>query len=445
MQLYHLNLYPALANNYLKLNQLGSALLYAYKGLEYAKKDQARAYISSASTLISTIYQQMNEISLAIKYAKEGLTIAETIQRWDHAYNASEQLSTLYSDQGNYYEAFQYMTKYTQYKDSVIDEKKIREIEQIKYRYQISEAETRNKLLIAQQEKQEANLAVQEGIILRQRIAGIGVLVIISLLCMFSLIFYRSYRKQQKINQQLEQLNQVKNKIFSVISHDLRGPVDTLYQILTIHKSRGQFRESLGREYEYLYDKVGQTTTLLQNLLKWAKQQLNGDDIEHQHIQLHSEILNIIDLFDVQINTKNLSIIVEVSPSLVVYNNIHGFRHVLQNLLSNAIKFSEPYGSIDITARDHSDHIQLSVSDSGIGIPLERHAQIFQLNTYSQPGTLLESGVGLGLILCKEYIEQMGGEIWFDSDAGKGSTFHFTVPGHDTSISHNHQFVKEMN
>ncbi|MCU0391815.1 MAG: ATP-binding protein, partial [Thermoflexibacter sp.] len=231
----------------------------------------------------------------------------------------------------------------------------------------------------------------------------------------------------QKQNQALDEANKTKNKLFSIIAHDLRNPVAALRNAVDIldpnilNSSELEFiKAELNRQFK------GMDFTL-SNLLTWAKTQMEEEKLMRENINLTALIAGNEDLYLAMFKEKSLHFVNKVPPDMLVYANIDYLRFILRNLINNAIKFSEIGGTITITASQRVGDIVIAVKDTGVGIGKERQENLFKGNQVTE-GTAGEKGTGLGLVLCKEFVEKNGGKIWVESEIGKGSTFYFTLP-----------------
>lgn len=234
-----------------------------------------------------------------------------------------------------------------------------------------------------------------------------------------------------KLNKELNELNASKDKFFSIIAHDLKNPFNIIIgfsEILKDELEAGEF--SKGEEYaNFINDSAVQTLRLLENLLEWAKSQSGK-------IVFKPEPLNLFEICDEEINLlndlaagKSIEIRMSVSNELMIIADRNMLKTILRNLISNAIKFTHKNGTVEIKAISKKDCTEISVSDNGIGMTKEGASKLFHLDSnISSPGTENEKGTGLGLLLCKDFIEKHGGQIWVDSEPGRGSTFSILIP-----------------
>ncbi len=244
------------------------------------------------------------------------------------------------------------------------------------------------------------------------------------------LVLNRTQRIENQ-NIQLEKLNATKDRFFSIIAHDLRGPVGNLATSLGL-LTDGFEKLNEKTKFELLKDlktSSDKTYHLLENLLIWSKIQRNIIHFEPNNILLHELVTESVDLLKPNAKHKQIKISPQIPEKLEVYVDIYMMDTVMRNLLGNAIKFTAKDGKIEISAKPVNGKVEIAISDTGVGIKQENLDKLFLIehNCYTL-GTNGEKGSGLGLILCKEFIEKHEGEIKVKSTVGKGSSFIFTVP-----------------
>jgi len=175
-------------------------------------------------------------------------------------------------------------------------------------------------------------------------------------------------------------------------------------------------------------DTVNAATTLLENLLGWAKNQIQGVEVKAVEVELSQLIEENFGMVKYQAEKKGISLSNLVEQSFRVLADEEMTNLVIRNLLSNALKFTPSGGAVQVSARLNGQYVGVTVKDTGVGIPEENRKKIFSTDAFTTHGTAREKGSGLGLNLCKEFIEKMGGELWFESQQGNGTTFFFTLP-----------------
>lgn len=235
----------------------------------------------------------------------------------------------------------------------------------------------------------------------------------------------------KKSEKKLKELNATKDKFFSIIAHDLRTPFNNIlgFSELLIETTKDSEIAESKMYSEIINSSAKNTLVLLDNLLNWAKSQTGQIKFNPKKTNLSSTIQEILEAFISTAKIKNISLKYIQSNDIEVYIDQNMLKTVLRNLISNSIKFTNLNGKITVYAVQNQNDVEITVSDNGIGMAKETKNKLFKIDTnITTPGTASETGSGLGLILCKEFIEKQGGKIWVESELGKGSNFKFTFP-----------------
>jgi signal transduction histidine kinase len=226
----------------------------------------------------------------------------------------------------------------------------------------------------------------------------------------------------------LTELNQLKNKLFSIIAHDLKTPMYALRNLFNhMHLNEMPVKE-MKALLPGIVNEMNYTTNLMENLLQWAKSQMENSSLQPEVLDIETMISRVLQLLHWQASNKRIHLEAQIEEPLFCYADKEMVNLVLRNLLSNAIKFTPENGHVRVGAREHSSCIEIFVQDDGIGISTERQTQLFGDMFYTTRGTNSETGTGLGLKLCKDFLEKNGGRIAVQSQPGKGSTFTVTLP-----------------
>jgi signal transduction histidine kinase len=228
--------------------------------------------------------------------------------------------------------------------------------------------------------------------------------------------------------QQLTELNSLKNKLFSVIAHDLKAPLYALRNLFRNVQLYDLPGDEIKRLVPEVINELTYTTGLMENLLQWAKSQMQAESVRPQLLDIAGISREVLLLLRLQAEAKKIYIDSRIEQPVFVYADKDMVNLVLRNLLSNAIKFTPMEGCIYLEARELRSCIEISVQDTGMGISQEGLQRLMAQNYYSTRGTGGEAGTGLGLMLCKEFLSRNGGEMNIRSEPGKGSTFSFTLP-----------------
>ncbi|TGD82661.1 tetratricopeptide repeat-containing sensor histidine kinase [Hymenobacter wooponensis] len=333
--------------------------------------------------------------------------------------------------------ALQALQRYVALQDSALVEQRENQIAELQLRYESEKKEREIQLLTKDQQLQQANLRRQK--LLRNLLAAGAVLLLMTVGAL-----YRAHKQQEDINRMLkrknaaisqqkevlDRLNQTKNTLFSVISHDLRSPLSSLYSLLSLLSLGTLPPARLAAHAARLSQTLDSTSRLLDNLLNWSASQMQGDGgTKPERLRLDVLIAEALDLMADDAERKQVRLINEVQEPCPARADLNMTRLILRNLLGNALKFTPAGGTITVSAKLLPTMWEIAVHDTGVGIsPTGQYKIQEQRESYSTPGTDHEKGVGLGLRLCKEFLERNSGELSFESTLGKGSIFRFTLP-----------------
>jgi len=253
----------------------------------------------------------------------------------------------------------------------------------------------------------------------------VGLLAIIFVLLVVSVYFYM---KTVEKNRELKKLHHVKDKLFSVVAHDLRGPIGALASLLKLASLKTMDVEKQLQILKDITKRVDDVYGLLDNLLRWAKNQMQGMVKSPVYFDHQNEIQTVMDALQEMAATKMITLN-NRAITQEIYADRDMFSVVVRNLTTNALKYTSSGGEVSIDSKLSDNMLIISVKDTGTGMPKEVQEKLFKLSeTKSQRGTDNESGTGLGLVLCAEFVKVNGGHIWFHSVQGEGSTFFFSVP-----------------
>ncbi|MES2656421.1 MAG: HAMP domain-containing sensor histidine kinase [Bacteroidota bacterium] len=228
---------------------------------------------------------------------------------------------------------------------------------------------------------------------------------------------------------ELKEANKVKDKIFSIVAHDLRSPLRNINSILEMYKD-GDISEDEAAEFiKSLSHKVRETADMIDNLLSWAKTQINNTEAFFQEVNLLEMVENKVGLFKPVAEDKGISFEIDIPGLINVKADVEMLKIVFRNLINNAIKFSNPNGKITLKAVVEGNEAIVCVADNGTGIAAGDIEKLFSATTHlSTYGTKNEKGTGIGLQLCKDLLAKNNGNIWVESELGKGSCFYFSIP-----------------
>lgn len=410
------------------------ALNFHDQALEYYinlsnESGQAETYLGKGITLM-----EANQLTEANRFLNMGLSMAKDESNTGIEVQIYYELSKLYELNKDYQRSLEFYKKYKRQGDSLFSEKKSEQFAQLQIKYETQKKDVEIALLNEREEQQEIQLKNEEFLrnVLVVILAFTGVLLV---------TLYRSGARRKRINEllvihqkeieaqskELESLLKLKDKFFSIVSHDLRSPINALVGILDMLDEGHLTQEELLQVTKSLRIRLDNTRKLLDNLLDWAMMQMNEIEIKEEDLELKSIVEDNLTFFR-EVNDKEINFFNKIGNEVVATDR-NMLDLVLRNLISNSIKFTEPKGIVEVYLEDASaDEYTVCVGDNGVGMSEEQRDKIFDTGLlFSTPGTSNEKGTGLGLKLCKEFVDRMGGSIWVESEEGKGSTFKFTV------------------
>lgn len=256
------------------------------------------------------------------------------------------------------------------------------------------------------------------------------IFLIIFLMMIISGVGYLLLLQEEK-EIQIKKLLDDKDKFFSIIAHDLKGPFNGIIGLseLLLEKKTHSDNDETNEFIQLIHESSKNTYSLLENLLTWAQSQTGSIEFSPKKLEIISVTDKTIKVLANIANNKNITIQSEIEDKQYVFADENMLETIFRNLVSNAIKFTRTNGEVVISMTRENNQIVFSVKDNGIGISPKKSAELFTIDQkHSTFGTNDEVGTGLGLMLCKEFVEKHGGKIWVESEAGKGSDFKFTIP-----------------
>jgi two-component system sensor histidine kinase/response regulator len=241
----------------------------------------------------------------------------------------------------------------------------------------------------------------------------------------------KTERELLEIGESLVQSNLDKDRFISILGHDLKSPFNNILGFSEVLSAEVNSLDS--EEIKEIAGNINKsakiTNHLLEDILMWARSQQGSIPFKPQKLSLSATCRNILEILNPSAYAKNITIYDDSSSQIFIYADADMLKTMLLNLVSNSIKFTKSGGKININAEQNSESVTISVSDNGTGIPPENLTKLFDISeVLTTKGTAGETGTGLGLLLCKEFVEKHGGKIWVESNVGKGSDFKFTLP-----------------
>lgn len=419
---------------FLKQGQVDDAIRMFNKSVEVFDKFKTEPNKMEVYNGLAKAYLINEQYSKAVNNIEKGLAIAN---KTGSLISKQLLLNTQYGilkEQQKYAEALTVFEEYKTIADSISISQQASELAGLIARYEFN-IQRDSLLLIQQQNDFENQLVVS-----RQRTTIRITIGIIAVIIVLLGLIYRGYTLkirsnkmlQEKNNEiksqrdQLEETNKVKNKLFSIIGHDLRSPISSLNGLLYLVKNKMANQEDLESLLPKLIDNFDQTSTLLSNLLSWTTSQMEGYTLEFTEFDMKDVMQRVLDNAAHRIEDKNIVLSSEVN-SVKVYGEENMIEIVCHNLLSNAIKFCDENDTIQVKV-SIDEKVKICVCDSGVGMSQERVKLLLDENNFSSTdGTNDEKGSGLGLTICKDFLEKNGSKLHIESEEGKGSNFYFLL------------------
>ncbi len=423
-----------IAKTYLELNQPSTSLLYYDSAFTLYMKNRNKYGLIQVELGRGLVLMSQKKFAEAQELIEKSATNAHSLNSVKLEIECYQNLSQLLEVKGDFSKALSYYKRHQHLEDSLFSQGMQAKLLQDQIQFETSSKEDQINALTKLEQLRNGEMRKQELVnnILVVAVALTGVLLF---------AVYRSGQRRIKINKlllehqeeikkrsiELEQLNKVKDKFFSIISHDLRSPMNALTGILDLMDRNQISPDEFTKLNKELRIQFNHTKTLINNLLDWTLLQMDKLKIQFEKIDLSQLAEENIKML-VSLHLKEIKINNQIADGTFAIGDTNMINLVLRNLLTNAIKFSEPGDLIDIGCQQEGTGYVISVKDHGVGISPEIQRLLFEKTSgYSTRGTANEKGTGLGLILCKEFVERNGGRIWVESELGKGSTFYFTV------------------
>jgi two-component system, sensor histidine kinase and response regulator len=418
-----------------KMGELDSAIHYLKAAIQTAVNIKEYLYQAEFCQQLSAVYLLQNKLDSALYYANTSYNLANQIINSRQVVKSAEVLSKIYKQKGDFKNAFKYHDIFYTTKDSLITEEAERNTiqQEIKYEY----------------EKEQAI------IMQRQKLIRISLISVIILLGTIAFLVYRDTRRTKRNNQllqqknkkillqkeeiekqakYLEELNNIKSKLFTIVSHDLKNPIALTSVYMHLLHEEAMTEEEFQMLLPEISKHLKNTSALMNNLLLWANSQMDGlswNPVPFDLFELAESNAEIIRSFA---KIKGIIINNEVEPKSFVFADKAMLDIVFRNLLTNAVKFCKQGDTITLSAIKTCNGVQVNICDTGVGMDAHTIKNMFVEQMHSEIGTANEKGWGLGLILCREFVERNKGKIWVESEIGKGSEFHFTIPSNDNPL-----------
>jgi two-component system, sensor histidine kinase and response regulator len=414
------------------------------KSLEIAQK--YKIVYNEASTLIgfATMYNLRGDYINAYKYAIEGQNLAKKLGNLAVRSNAALQLNKTLAGLGRYDDAYKLLRQYIDLKDSLNNNESMQKL--TSYNLELNFATKQHQLA---QQQHEKDILYKQSIKQQQLINMIFLTIIIGMVTI-SIVYYRQKRKQQQVNLKLEEknhevlqqktdlddqaqklndLNVLKDRLISVLAHDLRAPLSTLRGLFSLLQDESITHQQLLDMIPGVLKKLEYTSDFLDTLLFWINSQMENFESSAKSFYIKDIVAYEAESYHEQAALKGITLIDSVPDNMLASADPNSIRIVIRNLITNAIKFSKENDTIEINAIQQEDNSHLiTVTDTGIGMSDEQLNKLFKGKVNSKTGTNNESGTGMGMLFCKDLVEKCSGKIWVTSEPGQGTKFFFTIP-----------------
>ncbi|MFC6999735.1 tetratricopeptide repeat-containing sensor histidine kinase [Rufibacter roseus] len=405
---------------------------------------------------ISDVYRYQKNYTKALEASKRSLSLAQKINSTLDVALSADQVHEIYALQGNYRYAYENLLIRSYATDTLHSNRRRALVAEAEAKYEAEKRDLENQKLLAEQEHDKKELAHQAKL---QQLNWIAWGATLSLFFVLSFSWFKlrsrnralkvinkkvkrqnheiyeqknSIEKQERLVRQqrdeLEKLNAFKNKIFSIISHDLRSPFASVQALFYLADNNSMNDQEFKRLFQMLGKDYDNATNLLDNLLVWAKSQMAGASITYEQLNVQQLAEESVTQMMHSAELKQITLFNAVPASVAITSDHERLNFVVRNLVMNAIKFTPAGGSVTIGATDLEKEVIINVTDTGKGMTEKEMSFLFTEKRYSTAGTLNEKGTGLGLLLCRELLESINASITVESEVGKGSTFYLRVP-----------------
>ncbi|MCU0441127.1 MAG: tetratricopeptide repeat protein [Bacteroidia bacterium] len=429
--------------------QYAEALQYYNKAVVLANKMQAKALLVSAYNALGKVHQKLKAYDESIQSFNKAIVLAKLTEQkieLEEAYQGLAQVYAITNEQAKS-STFGLLSK--ELKDSLYNDSMLKGLNDQLLVFESEKKQQQIELLRKEQLLQEVELKRERERQQNYNVFGVILMSLIVLLLFFLFQYARtakSLKRQQaelleknaSILQQKEdltQLNKVKDRFFSIISHDLRNSLTTMKLYFDLMSNPNYVPENNAEMSRQISGAVENTIDLLENLLVWASAQIKGVTIHIQPLNMHRVASDTIQLLNGTAHQKSISLNNALPENLYALGDADMIHLILRNLVSNAIKFTPEGGSVMVFGNETQDMVTIEVKDNGVGIQENALKTLFDQHLHpSTKGTGNEKGTGLGLLLCKDFIERNGGTISVTSRKGEGTSFFITLPVHRHSV-----------
>lgn len=436
-------LYADFSKIYLAKNEIDSAKSNLNRSLKLLEKKNIPYNITYAMIYEAQLNNHIKNPAKAIQAATKGIQLTDKVGSLPLKINLLVELKKAYAQQQNYKAAFEAQEQANKLRKQLNTGEIIKKITAL-----LLTQEYERKESLQKEQRAKADLITKNRLERKNSLITIFVIICVFTI-LISVILYLNHKKQKKANEllliknkeisknrseissqaeQLAELNEVKDRLFTIISHDLRKPINQLTSVIDLLEINLLDKKEMENIMPSISKNVKDTSELLDSLLFWAKTQMKGFKLKLKEVDLKSFIQQNLSQLESQTQEKKIAIINNIPEDFQIQIDELLMKIIIRNLMSNAIKFSHTEGKISVNLEKQNGFIELSIKDNGAGMSKEQLDNLFTPKVKSTKGTKNEVGSGLGLIFCKDLIEKSGGKIWVKSELDKGSEFFFSIP-----------------
>jgi two-component system sensor histidine kinase/response regulator len=432
-----------------KRKQYAKALKMYERGIALSEANRNNSMMAATYHRIAKVYVELGRNDDAIQVLLRNADEARKMGYREELERTYKVLSEIYHKLGQPDKAYDYLTRYTSLHDSIYTMQNSKQIALLQNEFELSLKQAQIELLTKEADLKQEEIGSQRIQLYATILGATGVLlIVVVMLYAFQKVkrtnkeleiqkaelAHKNLEVEEKSNE-LELLNKTKDKLFSIIGHDFRSPLHSLRGLLELIGTRNMTQQEFEVYSKDLKNKIDIVYNNLDNILHWSVSQLNGIHASPVRISMKSLATEVVDLYSEIARVKGVSIINEVPAEGNVWADKDQIRLVIRNLVSNALKFTFAGGQVTIGAVIFEDTVRVFVKDTGVGIAKDDLAKLFvKQSLWSAKGTNDEKGLGLGLLLCKEFIEKNNGILDVKSEPGTGTVIGFTLPSAGVSV-----------
>lgn len=415
------------------LEDYTNALNYLLESNKIYKEQNTIIQIANTNIELGRVYLKMGNYQAAIQFLQEGLNTTKNTNNWTMQGAAYQALAQTYRGLGDYQRAFEHFKQYTAAKDSLLNIEKTKQLAQMSAQYEYEKSQAAIQTLRA--EKVTEQLEMSEKLANRNLLVGLALVGMVLMLTLYLLYRYRQKQKEainekQRV-EELLRIDQLKDQFLANTSHELRTPLNGIIGLASsLEEGIAGDLPSKAKDDLHLITQSGKRlSNLINDILDLSKLKNADLNLDLKPIDMYAATNIVFAISRPLIQNRPIQLVNQLSPNIPLLEaDENRLQQILLNLIGNAIKFTEE-GSVRVSGQVNGDSFELSITDTGIGIPADKQAAIF--NSFEQldgSTTRNYSGTGLGLSITKQLIELHHGKIWLVSEVGEGSTFTFSLP-----------------